>query len=359
MPTEVTDPEILKQLNAGRSGPPPAPAPMPPGAQPPIAPKTDTAGKGPSPMRSYFGQIGSDVWESTKHFGTAAARGALKSATAAGEDVAAQMPFGTAGALDPGLGDLSLQEVRRQAAEKVKGWTPPADPRFPYAEGIGEFVGESAVPSALSAIVPVPGAGKAVEKGLVKGGKWLLAGSEKKALEKATKGLPYAVPGKGGKFVPNKARQEAIEAVKEAQRSAEQKAGKVVGAGQQAVKEGERGALAGVLQPTEDRGKGAAVGGGTAVATEIARRFAGPKIGAMLNIGAATAATAALEKVLGHNLSLGMVEHLGFHDYAIWYAAYHAHLGEGVGTIAGLFARPAVVGGTAAELTGTKRKDER
>lgn len=345
MPTEVTDPAILEQLNAGRSGPPPAPAPMPAGAQPPIAPKADTPAPRQSPVRSYFGQLGSDIWESTKHFGTAATRGALKSATAAGEDVAAQMPFGTAGALDPALGDLSLQETQRQAAEKVKGWTPPADPRFPYSEGIGEFLGESTLPSAAAAVVPVPGLGKVAERGLVKGGKWLLGD--------ATKGVAPTVRGTAGKMTKN----PAYQAAKDVNVARGEKVGKVVAGAGGVAKEGERGALAGVLQPEEDRTKGAAVGGGTAVATEIARKFLGGGSGRLLNIGAATAATVALEKILGHNLSLSSIEHLGIHDYMIWHAVYASHLGQGVGMVGRALGQPALVGGTAAYATGEKRKE--
>jgi hypothetical protein len=337
MPTEVTDPEILKRLNGGDKEEPPK-------ATPKTAPTPSPAAPSKSPTRSFFGQLGSDAWESTKHLGTGAARGFLGAATAAGQDVSGYLPMGV---LDPALGDVALQETRRRAGEAVKGWTPSKDPKFPISENIGEFLGESAMPSAIAALTPGFGAAKVVEQGIGRLGKWLIGDM--------TKGMPYSIAGKGGKFAPNPARVAAKEAQKAAEEKVEQRGAKVG----EVVKQGEKGALAGVLQPTEDREKGALTGSATAVATEMARRVMGPKLGGAANVVAAAAATAGLQHLLGHNISLGAVKDIGFHEGVMWYALYKMHLGEAAGAIGSKVGQPAVVGGTTAYATGEKRKEER
>lgn len=335
---EVTDPDILKELNAG--------------SKPTPKPGATTTAADDDWAKKYLDY----PKEAGRHFVSGAGRGALNVLTAAGQDISGGLPMGV---LDPALTDVALQEARRKATEATKGWVAPYDPNWPITEHAGEFAGEAAIPSAASAMIPGVGAGRLIEKGIEKGGKWL-AGDVASNVAKATKGMPIGIYNKKtGANVANPAREaakkKATEETEAAHQKAEERAGTVGGV----VRQGERGAIAGAIEPTEDRERGAEVGGATAIATEVARRALGNSAaaGGALNAVAATAALVGMERILGHRLSLDMVGNLGVGHLILWETLYRLHLGSGIGKLGSIVGQPAIVGGSAAYATGVKRKE--
>jgi hypothetical protein len=321
-----------------KGDPSPSGETAPPAAGP--AKKTESA-KQPS----WLAQAATDAAESfkagVKHFGVGTARGFLSGLTAAGQDISSGLPMGV---LDPALGDVALQETRRRAGEAVKGWTPPPDPQHSFSEGAGELAGETVVPSALARFIP---GGKFTEKMITKGAE--------KVLPDLTKGMPYALPGKGGKFVPNPARKAAKEAMEERMG----KVGKVAERAGGAVRNVERGAAAGAMQPTEDRGEALKIGGYTAGAMTAANevmKLMSPEVRVGIDIAAAAGLVEFLHSAKGYDYGTAAMHSIPFLTYFAFHEARHARIGQKAVGALGSPLLQAETAGAAGRLGGGERE---